>query len=63
MLAQAYHDEGLPVFCNGKDLGQIAFGLEPTEGYDAETTFRPKLPSSRCLLRSADIDMALSLSE
>lgn len=62
MLAQAYTMRAYVYFLMAKTWGGVPIVTEPTEGYDAETTFKPRatLEEVYSLIKS-DLDRALDL--
>lgn len=62
MLAQAYAMRAYLYFVLARTWGGVPLVTEPTEGYDAETTFRPRASIEQVFAQiKTDIDMALSL--
>jgi hypothetical protein len=62
MLAQAYAMRAYLYFVMAKTWGGVPLVTEPTEGYDAETTFRPRSAVEEVFAQiKSDIDMSLSL--
>ncbi|MFC4870809.1 RagB/SusD family nutrient uptake outer membrane protein [Negadavirga shengliensis] len=62
MLAQAYAMRAFLYFTMAKTWGGVPLVTEPTEGYDAETTFRPRAGVEEVFsLIKSDIEQALNL--
>lgn len=62
MLAQAYSMRAYVYFIMAKTWGGVPLVTEPTEGYDAETTFRERASLAEVFnLIKSDIDQALEL--
>ncbi len=62
ILAQAYAMRAFTYFVMVKTWGDVIVRTEPTEGFDSETTFRPRTPKEDVFtLIKADIDKAIEL--
>src|SRR5690606_15673340 len=62
ILAQAYAMRAYMYFLLAKTWGDVPIVTEPTEGYDAETTFRERRPASEVFqLIKDDINQAIGL--
>lgn len=62
ILAQAYAMRAWVYFTMAKTWGDLPLLTEPSEGYDAETTFKPRTPVAQIFDRiKKDIDTALVL--
>lgn len=62
MLAEAYAMRAYLYFVMAKTWGGVPLVTEPTEGYDAETTFRPRSSREEVFAQiKSDIDRAIDL--